>query len=92
MRILKLNGKKILEKELRRDFNFFIKEANINKNSKGYGLIRDKDKFAPDVASIASVGYGFAALVIGAEAITDVIFGDVNPCAKLTMSFPQVSG
>lgn len=29
---------------------------------------------------------------VGAEAITDVIFGDVNPCAKLTMSFPQVSG
>lgn len=67
MRILKCKGEEILKKELKGDYNFFIKEANNNKNSKGYGLIRDKNKLAKHVASIASVGYGFAALVIGVE-------------------------
>lgn len=28
----------------------------------------------------------------GASAITDIIFGDANPSAKLTMSFPQATG
>lgn len=28
----------------------------------------------------------------GANAITDIIFGDANPSAKLTMSFPQATG
>ncbi len=67
MRIFKCKGEKLLKKELRGDFKFFMKEANIRKNSKGYGLIRDKTKFAPEIASIASVGYGLAALVIGVE-------------------------
>ena len=60
-------GRRILEKELKGSFNFFIKEANLKKNSKGYGLIRDKNKLEPNIASIASVGYGLAALVIGVE-------------------------
>lgn len=59
--------KNILEKELKGSFKFFIKEANTNPESKGYGLIRDKSELSPEVASIASVGYGLAALVIGAE-------------------------
>ena len=59
--------KGILEKELKGAFKFFIKEANIDINSEGYGLIRDKNKLEPNIASIASVGYGFAALVIGVE-------------------------
>lgn len=67
MRIFKCKGEKLLKKELRGDFKFFIQEANISKNSKGYGLIRDKTKFAPEIASIASVGYGLGALVIGVE-------------------------
>ena len=60
-------SKGILEKELKGAFKFFIKEANTNKNSEGYGLIMDKSKFNPNIASIASVGYGLAALVIGTE-------------------------
>lgn len=67
MRVFKCRGDKILKKELKGDFNFFMKESNTNKNSKGYGLIRDKTILAPEVASIASVGYGLAALPIGVE-------------------------
>lgn len=64
---LKVDINKILEKELKGSFKFFIKEVNTKKKSKGYGLIRDKNEFAPQIASIASVGYGLAALVIGVE-------------------------
>lgn len=67
MRICKCYGKKLLLKELKGSYNFFLKEANLKKSSKGYGLIRDKTKFADNVSSIASVGYGFAALIIGVE-------------------------
>lgn len=59
--------KSILEKELKGSYKFFIKEANTNPKSKGYGLIRDKSELAPEIASIASVGYGLAALVIGTQ-------------------------
>lgn len=59
--------KRILKKELKGCYNFFIKEANTKENSKGYGLVRDKNILADEIASIASVGYGLAALVIGVE-------------------------
>ena len=67
MRIIKKYGKDILYNELKKSYNFFIKEANTNKKSKGYGLIKDKTILADNIASIASVGYGLAALVIGVE-------------------------
>ena len=67
MRIRKKKGETILKKELKGSFDFFIKEANINPQSTGYGLIRDKTELASEIASIASVGYGLAALVIGVE-------------------------
>ena len=54
-------------KELKNSYYFFIKECNNNKKSNGYGLIRDKTKLANHIASIASVGYGLAALIIGVE-------------------------
>ena len=53
MRIIKKYGKKLLYKELRKSYNFFIKEANTNKKSKGYGLIKDKTILADNRASIA---------------------------------------
>lgn len=67
MRIVKCYGKKLIQREMKRSFNFFIKESNCNKNSKGYGLIRDKTILANEVASIASVGYGLAGLIVGRE-------------------------
>lgn len=57
-----LYGKELLEEELKRSCRFFLEEANLEKNSKGYGLIYDKT--GCDVASIASVGYGMAAIII----------------------------
>lgn len=67
MRLIKCYGKKLVMKELKKSYNFFIHEVNTNDKSCGYGLIRDKTILANHVASIASVGYGLAALIIGIE-------------------------
>lgn len=67
MRLIKKYGNKLLLKELKGSYNFFMKEVNLDINSKGYGLIRDKDMYADNIASIASVGYGLAALIIGVK-------------------------
>lgn len=60
MRFFKKRGQKLLLKELKGSYLFFIKEANLNKNSPGYGLIRDKSEIADEVASIASVRIWFS--------------------------------
>ena len=61
MRIVKLYGKDLLLKELKHSLKYFIQESNEN------GLIRDKTVYSKNVASIAAVGYGLAALVISVE-------------------------
>ncbi|WGS64620.1 glucoamylase family protein [Marinitoga aeolica] len=53
--------------EFKRSFFFFWEQANINEKSSGYGLIRDRYPGNPNVASIASTGYGLAAIPIGIE-------------------------
>ena len=67
MRLFGFDAYKLLMKELKRSFKFFWKEVNSDVQSKGYGLIRDKTTFDTNIASIASVGYGLAGLVIGAK-------------------------
>ena len=57
LRIIKCNGEKLLLKELKGCFNFFNKEINLDKQTRGYGLIRDKSVIHKDIASVASVGY-----------------------------------
>lgn len=59
----KLYGKELLEKELKGSYLFFIRENNFS--DKGYGLIHDESVHNQNVVSIASVGYGFCALVVG---------------------------
>lgn len=59
----KLYGKELLEKELKGSYLFFIRENDFD--GKGYGLIRDESVHNQNVASIASVGFGFCALVVG---------------------------
>ena len=56
----------ILEAEAKGCFDFFWNEANTDKNSAGYGLILDQSA-NKEVASIAAVGYGLTAIVIGIE-------------------------
>ncbi len=57
----------ILEAELRSGFDFFWETANGNPDSPGFGLIPDRMPSNPKMCSIAAVGYGLAALCIGAE-------------------------
>jgi len=57
----------ILELESRKCFDFFWNEANTDPGSLGYGLIRDRAPGAPDLCSIASVGFGLSAYIIGVE-------------------------
>lgn len=57
---------KILDLEAKGCFDFFWNEVTIE--GKGYGLIRDNThKFAHNVSSVASVGYGLSAIIIGVE-------------------------
>lgn len=55
-----------LEKELYHSFLYFIDEANADEQSKGYGLILDNSKNR-HMASVAAVGFGLSAYVIGVE-------------------------
>lgn len=61
MRMVKLYGKDLLLKELEYSLKYFLKESNDN------GLIRDKTVYSKNIASIAAVGYGLAAIVIAVE-------------------------
>ena len=59
----KLYGKELLQKELKGSYLFFIRENNFE--GKEYGLIHDESVHNQNVCSIASVGFGFCALVVG---------------------------
>ena len=54
----------IIEKEARKCFEFFWKEVSLSEET--YGLIRDNNRNLK-MCSIASVGYGLAALAVGVE-------------------------
>lgn len=56
-----------IEYEMRGAFNFFWEQANTDPTSPGYGLIRDRYPGSPGIASMASVGYGLTAYIIGVE-------------------------
>ena len=61
-----MDGMKLLELESRLCFNFLWEQVNSNPQSPGYGLIVDSTS-QPEVASIASVGFGLSAIPIGIE-------------------------
>lgn len=58
--------KQLIDREMKGSFHFFWDNTNTDPSSKGYGLILGTNKH-PDRSSIASVGYGLAAIVIGVE-------------------------
>ncbi len=57
----------IIAYELRAAFDFFWEQANTDPASPGYGLIRDRYPGSAGIASIASVGFGLTALIVGVE-------------------------
>ena len=58
----------LIKNELKGCFDFFWNEANTDKNSPGYGLVKDKNQKGSELfCSIASVGFGLSAIVIGAD-------------------------
>lgn len=57
----------VIEWEMRGAFAFFWEQANTDPASPGYGLIRDRYPGSEGIASIASVGFGLTAYIIGAE-------------------------
>lgn len=60
--------KDIIELEMKGSFDFFWKETVTDKDSPAYGLIRDGNGPADaNRASIASVGFGLSAIIIGVE-------------------------
>ncbi|MDM5337100.1 glucoamylase family protein [Fictibacillus enclensis] len=62
-----LSNEELMDLESKHSFLFFWQEANSNPGSPGFGLIRDRAPGDPEMCSVASVGYGLTALVIGAE-------------------------
>lgn len=57
----------VLAYEMEGSFNFFWEQANQDVTSPGFGLIRDRYPGNEGIASIASVGFGLTAYVIGVE-------------------------
>ncbi len=57
----------IIELEMRASFDFFWTQAVTAEGSVAYGLISDRAPGNPGLASMASVGFGLTAIVIGVE-------------------------
>lgn len=57
----------VIEFEMLGSFDFFWEQANTDPDSPGYGLIRDRYPGSEGVASMASVGFGLTAYLIGIE-------------------------
>ena len=57
----------VIEYEMKGSFYFFWEQANTDTSSTGFGLIRDRYPGSEGIASIASVGFGLTAYLIGIE-------------------------
>lgn len=57
----------VIEYEMKGSFDFFWEQSNTDANSSGFGLIRDRYPGSEGISSIASVGFGLTAYLIGIE-------------------------
>ncbi len=62
-----INIEEVIEYEMKGAFDFFWEQANTDPASKGYGLIRDRYPGSQGIASIASLGFGLTAYLVGIE-------------------------
>jgi Uncharacterized protein conserved in bacteria len=62
-----MNTEELLKLEMKKCWLYFYENTNLDKNSKFFGLTRDKYPLFPEVASISSTGYSLASLIIGVE-------------------------
>ena len=62
-----VNDEAIIAYEMQAAFRFFWEQANTNPDSPGYGLIRDRYPGSAGIASIAAVGFGLSAIIVGVE-------------------------
>lgn len=60
-------SEEVIAFEMQGSFNFFWEQANADPNSPGYGLIRDRYPGSEGISSMASVGFGLTAYLIGIE-------------------------
>lgn len=57
----------VIKEEHQLSFNYLWEAANTNKNSNGYGLVRDRYPGNPSLSSIAAVGFALAAIPAAVE-------------------------
>ncbi len=57
----------VIAYEMEGSFAYFWEQANTDRASQGYGLVRDRYPGSPGIASIAAVGFALTAYPIGVE-------------------------
>ena len=62
-----INFDEVLAFEMKGSFDFFWEQANTDLTSAGFGLMRDRYPGSEGIASMASLGFGLTAYLIGIE-------------------------
>ncbi len=62
-----VSPEEVVAYEMKGAFDFFWEQANTDPDSPGYGLIRDRYPGSEGIASIASLGFGLTAYIVGVE-------------------------
>lgn len=85
----------VIEYEMRGAFDFFWEQANQDTASAGFGLIRDRYPGSAGIASLAAVGFGLTAYVIGVEKgylAYDAAYARVNGTLDTLLALDRVEG